>query len=238
MARGDEAAAVDVLVGYRDRFAVGIGLGASAQQRALTLWYVLVPEARPHWDAADLGPYFAEARPGARHRRLAGWRAGTAAGGRRSPEPEVVRAFLPLPWAAELALAQASSEDRRAWTLLESLWPQGQEHVRRWADAPGSPYERSARTALARLPVPPTGRLELGLLGSVELAATVDPSSARVAPPPGPRPALAPRVAAPRLARAARRGPVARPRRRGPGPEPPRHADPPPPGARARAPRA
>ena len=38
-----------------------------------------------------------------------------------------------------------------------------------WADEPGSRYERPARTALARLPVPPTGRLELGLLGSVEL---------------------------------------------------------------------
>ncbi len=169
VARGDEAAAVDVLAGYRGRFAVGSGLGASAQQRALTLWYVLVPETRPHWDAADLGPYFAEARDLAR--AIVALRAGEPGPLRAAArvEPEVVRAFLPLPWATELALAQVPADDRRGWSLLESLWPQGQAHVRRWADEPGSQYERPARTALARLPVPPTGRLDLLVLGSVEL---------------------------------------------------------------------
>lgn len=169
VARGDEAAAAEVLAGYQDRFAVGAGLGASAQLRALTLWYVLVPDTRAHWDQADLGPYFVEARDLAR--AIVGLRVGDT-GPLRSAEriaPEVVRAFLPLTWATELALAQVPSDDRRGWTLLESLWPHGQPHVRRWADEPGSRYERPARTALARLPVPPTGRLDLRVLGSVEL---------------------------------------------------------------------
>ncbi len=169
VARGDEAAAAQVLAGYQDRFAVGAGLGASAQQRALTIWYVLVPSTRPHWDEADLGPYFAEARDLAR--AIVALRVGDESPLRSAArvEPEVVRAFLPLPWATELGLARVPADDRRGWALLESLWPQGQPHVRRWADEPGSRYERPARTALARLPVPPTGRLELRLLGSVEL---------------------------------------------------------------------
>ncbi len=169
VARGDEEAAAAVLADYQERYTVGAGIGASAQQRALSLWYVLVPSTRPLWDAADLGPYFAEARDLAR--AVVALRAGDAGPLRTAArvEPELARAFLPLPWATELALAQVPSEDRRGWRLLEFLWPQGQAHVRRWADAPGSTYERPARAALARLPVPPTGRLELRLLGSVEL---------------------------------------------------------------------
>jgi DNA-binding SARP family transcriptional activator len=169
VARGDELAAAEVLAGYQSRFALGAGVGASAQQRALTLWYVLVPSTRPQWDQADLGPYYTEARDLAR--AIVALRVGDARPLRSAGrvEPEVVRAFLPLPWATELGLAQVPSDDRRGWTLLESLWPQGQAHVRRWADEPGSRYERPARTALARLPVPPTGRLDLCLLGSVEL---------------------------------------------------------------------
>jgi LuxR family transcriptional regulator, maltose regulon positive regulatory protein len=169
VARGNEKAAAAALTSYQERFPVGVGLGASAQQRALALWYVLVPGTRAHWDGTELGPYFTEAR--ALARAIVALRAGDTGPLRAAAlvEPEVVRAFLPLPWATELALAQVPSDDRRGWVLLESLWPQGQSHVRRWADEPGSRYERPARIALARLPVPPAGRLELALLGSIEL---------------------------------------------------------------------
>lgn len=169
VARGNEAAAAASLRSYQERFPVGVGLGASAQQRALTLWYVLVPETRAIWDGADLGPYFAEARTLAR--AVVAVRAGDLGPARVAAgvDPALVRAFLPLPWATELALAQSALDDRRGATLLESLWPQAQPHVRRWADDPRSRHARPARTALARLPVPPADRLELRLLGPVEL---------------------------------------------------------------------
>lgn len=169
VAGGDEAAAAAVLEHYHARSPVGVGLGASSQQRALSLWYVLVPSTRALWDQADLGPYFCDARELAR--AIVARRSGDTGPLRAAArvEPGVVRAFLPLPWVTELALALLSVDERRGWTLLESVWPQGQPHVRRWTDAPGSRYERPARTALARLPVPPAGRLELRLLGSVEL---------------------------------------------------------------------
>jgi DNA-binding SARP family transcriptional activator len=169
VARGDEAAAAAELRAYQQRFPVGVGLGASAQQRALTLWYVLVPETRDYWDTLELGPYFTEARSLAR--AVVAVRAGDAGPVRAAAriDPALVRAFVPLPWATELALAQSAPDDRRDTTLLESLWPQAQPHVRRWADEPGSRHERPARAALARLPVPPADRLELRLLGPVEL---------------------------------------------------------------------
>ena len=169
VARGDEVAAATTLTSYQERYPVGSGIGASAQQRALALWYVLVPTTRQHWDDAELGPYFTDAR--ALARAVVALRAGDTAPLRPAARvaPEVVRAFLPLPWATELGLAQVSADGRRGMALLEALWPQGQAHVRRWVDQPGSRYERQARTALARLPVPPTTRLELSLLGSIEL---------------------------------------------------------------------
>jgi LuxR family transcriptional regulator, maltose regulon positive regulatory protein len=169
VARGDEVAAAATLTSYQERYPVGSGIGASAQQRALALWYVLVPTTRQHWDDAELGPYFTDAR--ALARAVVALRAGDTAPLRPAARvaPEVVRAFLPLPWATELGLAQVSADGRRGIELLEALWPQGQAHVRRWVNQPGGRYERQARTALARLPVPPTTRLELSLLGSIEL---------------------------------------------------------------------
>ena len=176
---GDEAGATELLRRYLERAGpVGTGLGAFAQQRALTLWYVLVPETRPAWDAADLGPYVADAR--ALARALVAVRSGGRAPSRATGrlEPGLVRAVLPLPWAVELALARVGAGDQGGWHLLDALWPAARPHVRAHADDPGSHLRRPARAARARLPVPPDGRLELRLLGPVELSRDGEPVDA------------------------------------------------------------
>ena len=168
IAAGDEAGAGAVLDDYRTRAVIGAGIGAAPQQRALALWYVLVPDTRAFWDESDLGPYFTEAR--ALARAVVGLRAGDDGPRRAAAEiaPGLVRAFLSLPWATELALAHVAADERAGWVLLEALWPRAQAHVRRHADDDGR-FARPARVALARLPVPPASRLELRLLGPVEL---------------------------------------------------------------------
>jgi LuxR family maltose regulon positive regulatory protein len=182
IASGDEAGAAAVLHDYLGRSApLDTGLAAFPQRRTLAVWYVLVPDSRAAWDAADLGPAFAVARDLARA-VVAVRRGGRPPRpGPEPPAPGVVRAHLPLPWATELALAQIAAGHAAGWQLLDALWPAAQPYVRRHAvraggDGPtggdghaGAPLGRPARTALARLPVPPPGRLELRLLGPVEL---------------------------------------------------------------------
>ena len=185
IARGDDDAAAEVLHDYLRRWPLlGAGHAAAPQQRMLTLWYVLVPESREVWDRAPLGPCFQQARDLAR--RLVAARgsptrsAGSAgpAGPRGSggptrwpslPDPHVVRAHLPIRWATELALAEIGAGRQDGWTLLEALWPTAQAEVRRRASDAASPLSRPARAALGRLPVPPSAKLELVLLGPVEL---------------------------------------------------------------------
>jgi DNA-binding SARP family transcriptional activator len=170
VASGDEAGAAALLRDYLGRSApLDTGLAAFPQRRTLAVWYVLVPDSRPAWDAADLGPAFAVGRNLARA-VVAVRQDGRLPPGTPEPEPGVVRAHLPLPWATELALAEIAAGRGAGWDLLDALWPGAQSWVRRHAGDASAPLSRPARTALARLPVPPAGRLELRLLGPVELA--------------------------------------------------------------------
>jgi LuxR family maltose regulon positive regulatory protein len=166
VAQGDEDGAAALVEGYLRRAPLLCGHAAAPQQRALALWYVLAPGSRAAWDAADLGPTFVRARGLAQ--ALVAVRAGrrprmgvTAVG------PDAVRAYLPAPWATELALAESSEASAPGWAVLDALWPGAQAHVRR--HAAGGALRRQARAVLARLPVPPDGRLDLRLLGPVEL---------------------------------------------------------------------
>ena len=187
VARHDEPTAAALLQDYAERHhLLGPGHAAAPQQRTLALWYVLVPGSRPVWDTAPLGPAFATAR--ALARAVVAVRAadaGARTDGRPAPsrnaadagaatlvrdvEPGVVRAHLPLAWAVELALAGIRSGEAAAHRLLEALWPAAQPVVRRHAEQGSRDLSRPARAALGRLPVAPRGRLDLRLLGPMEL---------------------------------------------------------------------
>ena len=232
--RGGRRGRADGLPGPLRRGRRARGLGAAAGAHPLV-------RAGPR-DAAPLGrgrprPLLRRGpRPRPRHRRPCGRATPSPLRAAARVEPEVVRAFLPLPWATELALAQVPADDRRGWALLESSVAAGPA-----ARAPvGRRARQPVRAAGPHRPRPTAGsahRSARAAAPRLGRAAARRPTRrrARVAPPPGPRPAVAPRAAAPRRARASRRRPVARARRRGPGPQPPGHAHAPAPGARARA---
>jgi LuxR family transcriptional regulator, maltose regulon positive regulatory protein len=166
----DEPGATHVLESYLARSPLlGAGLAAAPQQRSLALWYVLVPKTREIWETASLGPCFVTARDLAR--AVVGIRAGEPlrVPPANLPTPSVVRAHLPLPWATELALAMIAGQHQAGWDVLEALWPAAQVHVRRQVSGGTRALARAGRLALARLPKPPTGHLELRLLGAIEL---------------------------------------------------------------------
>jgi DNA-binding SARP family transcriptional activator len=171
VARGDESAAAAELSRYlAESPLLGTGHAAAPQQRSLALWYVLVPSSRAVWDGLPLGPSFAHGRDLAAAlcevRRRGRLPAGSA------PDlsaPDLVLAHLPRPWVTELALADIAEGHNTGWRLLDAVWPEAQPDVRRHADDPGSVLQRPARAALGRLPVPVAERLDLRLLGTVEL---------------------------------------------------------------------
>jgi DNA-binding SARP family transcriptional activator len=170
VARGDEAGAARILGTYLERWPnFGAGLPAFPQRRTLTLWYVLIPKTREFWDTIDLGPVFATARDLARTLVTVRADARLDASSPELPAPGVVRALVPLPWATEIAVAYIGAGRKSGWDLLEALWPQAQADVRRLSHHTTGSLGRAARTALARLPVPPSGAVELNLLGPFEL---------------------------------------------------------------------
>ena len=171
VAGGDEPAAARVLDDYLAR-SPGIGTGPVTfpQRRSLVLWYVLVPSSRPVWDDADdLGPTFTMARDLAR--ALVDLRKRGRLPKSASPLPAVglVRSLLPLPWATELTLGHIAAGRIEGWSVLEGLWPAAQPDARRLTASAKGPVATTARTALARLPVPPSSRLALRLLGPIDL---------------------------------------------------------------------
>jgi DNA-binding SARP family transcriptional activator len=173
VAGGDEARAGDALAACVARHPLGSGLSALAQHRGLALLYVLVPGTRAWWQAEELGPAFEVAR------RLAEALVGVRDGGRLpagTPPlgPGIVRAHLPVPWAAELGVAAVAAGRDDGWALLEATWPDAQPAVARLAGArsgrpAAEPLRRAAASVPARLPVPPSAPLELRLLGPTEL---------------------------------------------------------------------
>jgi LuxR family maltose regulon positive regulatory protein len=86
------------------------------------------------------------------------------------PEPDVLHAHLPLAWAAELAVSAVAAGREDGRRLLDAAWPGVRSAVAELEQRAGGALRRAARDALARLAMPPSGRLELRLLGPVELA--------------------------------------------------------------------
>jgi LuxR family maltose regulon positive regulatory protein len=176
LAEGDEPCAAALLADYLDRFGLLAGKAAPTQRRTLALWFVLAPPTRARWEAEALGPHWAQARSLAA--AVVALRSGEPLPRDLTvPSPATVRALLPLPWAAELALGALAADRPGAWALVEELWPAARATVRAHRDDPG-PRGRAARSVLTRLPVPPPARYELRLLGPVELLADGGPVDA------------------------------------------------------------
>jgi DNA-binding SARP family transcriptional activator len=137
-------------------------------RRALPLVYVLWPTTRPVWDAADLGPTFAE------------WRAVAAAlvaaredgdlrpmGDLGALRAGVVRAGFPLPWLVEVAAGLAAAGRPEGRELLAAAGAVGNPFLTRLTDA--GPLAAGARRLVAEVPQPPADVVEIGLLGPPEL---------------------------------------------------------------------
>ncbi len=170
VAAGDEAGAALTLDAVLARHPLGQGHSAAPQQRCLALSYVLAPGSRAAWDAADLGPAFVVARD------LARAVVAVREGGRLPADPPalpaagVAEAHLPGRWLAEVAVAAAAAGRDDGWRVLTDAWVSLRPAVAALAERPGGGRGRAtARSVLRRLAVPPAGRLDLRLLGPVEL---------------------------------------------------------------------
>lgn len=169
VAKGDEATAAAVLAAHRERRPVGEGMAGAPQKRHLALFYVLVPETRAVWDGADLGPAWRFGLDLAR--ALVAVRDGQSFPAEAPPlgEAGAVQAHLPPPWVAELGLAAVAAGRKDGWVLLEETWTSTRPTAAGLAREGSGPQPRAAREALGRLAVPPARRLDLRLLGPVEL---------------------------------------------------------------------
>jgi DNA-binding SARP family transcriptional activator len=168
VAAGDEAGATTVLRAHLERQPLGAGHSAAPYQRSLVPIYVLVPETRPVWDDADLGPAFRPAR------QLASWLVAVREHGALPadatplPDATALLPHVPLRWSAALALAALNDGRADGWRLLEQLGPAARAAVATAGRAHPA-LERAARTALTGLAAPPSTTLELRLLGPIEL---------------------------------------------------------------------
>jgi DNA-binding SARP family transcriptional activator/tetratricopeptide (TPR) repeat protein len=139
-----------------------------AWRSGLALTYVLVPALRARWDAADLRGHLALAR------RLAAAVVAQREGcGRLDdlelPDPDVVRAALPLQFAVELALGLEAARRPEGGALLEALGPRGRDAMRAVA-ADDAPHSRAARALLTAVPAPPPSVTEVGVLGPLRIS--------------------------------------------------------------------
>ena len=169
VAAGDEAKAAATLTAHIARRPMRQGLSAAPQQRHLALFYVLVPASRPVWDSADLGFTWAFGRELAR--AFVAVREGRRLPASTPPLDDVamIQAHLPPPWVAELAIAAIAVGHEDGWHLLDSTWSTTRPVVADLARHRSGPLRRAARDAIGRLAAPPHTRLELRLLGPVEL---------------------------------------------------------------------
>lgn len=170
-AAGDEAGATAHL---RDTIATH-GLVSGSERRAwrvaLTLTYVLVPESRAWWDAAELTGHLDDAR--ALARTVVGLRAGDRAAvgpllARGVPPVTVVRSALLPAFAIELAAGLHAWGAPEGAALLESLGAAGRAAARTLARGKTA-VAAPARALLAAVPAPPPHPVVVGVLGPLEV---------------------------------------------------------------------
>jgi LuxR family maltose regulon positive regulatory protein len=136
---------------------------------ALPLQYVLLPESRDAWDAAPLTGCYAESRSLAQDLVALRERGSVESGqALRQADWDGVRSQLPVPWAAQLAVAVAASGGPGA-ALLRRLGPVSRPPLRALAASPFPKLAAAARSLLGELPAVPRQRLRLQTLGPLTL---------------------------------------------------------------------
>jgi LuxR family maltose regulon positive regulatory protein len=172
VAEGDEEAATAELRAALAESPIGLGTERRLWRQALALSYVLLPETRADWDAADLrGTYDTS-------RRLAAAVVAVREGAGKPdaalrtlalPAPGVTRAVLPFRFAADLAVGLEAAGNSAGATLLDAVGPPGRSALRQMAGASSGRRAKPARTLLAAVPAPPPAVTDLGVLGPLAL---------------------------------------------------------------------
>jgi DNA-binding SARP family transcriptional activator len=137
---------------------------------ALPLLYVLLPELRERWDADPPPGALADLHAGARALVRLREHGSTAAAGALPPTAwPVLRALLPVPWVAELALGMVAAGQDGARALVEDLGPAARATLRAQAATAPPTLAATARSLLRAIPAVPNARLHLRVLGPLEL---------------------------------------------------------------------
>jgi len=172
LAEGDEPGALVTMQKAVDHYRVDESTHRRWWRQMLNLSYVLVPTARPVWDARDLRGHLATARSLAAAvvvLRESGDPAHLR--GLDLPNLGVVRAALHHRFAAELAVGLAAVGRPEGRQLLDFLGPPGRDAVRDLARrrGDGARLAKAARSLLGSVPAPPQQAAYLGVLGSLSL---------------------------------------------------------------------
>lgn len=173
--QGDEASAATVVADEVTNALDGPDGWYWRDRAAIALTYVLVPETRDLWACAPLGPahqpalVLAVALEEARNGDL-----GPAAA-LAWPEPGVVRAHVPVRWVAEIAVVGRAAGNPPPAELARALGNQLRGAVAAVADTHPDERVRTAAAAwVAELPAIPAYRLDVRVLGPLELRRNED----------------------------------------------------------------
>ncbi len=166
----DDPAALEEMDHLIDTHGLGHPLGEMVRQQIA--WH--------HVTGAGLSDRSAELDPGPSHRQALGLArllvavredGPAAVHGREWPPPGIVAANLPVEWAAELAVAGSAAGRPEGLDLARWLCEHWGQPARRALTAAGERHdlEADARRLLARVPTPPEEKVEIRILGPVEL---------------------------------------------------------------------
>jgi DNA-binding SARP family transcriptional activator len=164
VADGDEAGAAELIRSVLGHPMVRPRVLLRVCPAALALSYVLVPEQRPDWEAANLRGAFvvtrrlADALVAIREDRVG---VPAPAGSELASAP----AHLPIPWTVELCVGLAARGQGEALSVVLELGSQARPTLRRLEESGTRTIARTARSLLARVPPVPQHRLELCVLG-------------------------------------------------------------------------
>ncbi len=182
LADGDDATPATELAAILEVLPLGGGVSEQFLRNHLAVPYLLVPATRDYWDHADLGPAHIRAREAVIalvHAREDGDAALLAS--MLWPEPGFLASNFPVRWAIEFALrgVRAGRHEGRmlaAW-LCEHWGDPARAALRSWVDH--NVLGDVARDLVARTPSPPLQRVEVRVLGQLDLLleghSTADP---------------------------------------------------------------